>query len=184
MNTILFTSSTTGYNDKIADGLVHFTLSELIKGPTPAYAAYHPEEKEIEFTYPEEQTEIIEPKKTGNQYGRHSARYSCVRQLIYKMETGDCLLAHSLSDLGDTASEAEKVYFDFLSKGIELSFYDMSFLDTEKLKLNTEPTNEQKVMIRRIMDTYYAQKGIFPILTREELYRAAEMDRSKKKSAD
>lgn len=184
MNTILFTASTTDYNDKIAEGLVHLTLSELIKGPTPAYAAYHPEEKEIEFTYPEDRTEIIEPKKAGNRYDSYSARYSCVRQLIYKMEAGECLLAHSLSDLGDTASEAENVYFDFLSKGIELYFYDMSFLDTKKLKLNAEPTSEQKVMIRRIMDTYYAQKGGFPILTREELYRVAEMDRSKKKSAD
>ena len=184
MNTILFTASTTGYNDKIAEGLVHFTLSELIKGATPAYAAYHPEEKEIEFTYPEDQIEIIEPKTIWNQRGNYSSRYNCVRQLIYKMETGDCLLAHSLSDLGDNAGEAEKIYFDFLSKGIRLFFYDMSFLDTEKLKLNTEPTNEQKVMIRRIIDTYYSQNGVFPILKSEELHQAAQMDRSKKKSAD
>ncbi len=51
------------------------------------------------------------------------------------------------------------LYFSFLVKGIQLSFFDASYLDTELLRLNSEPSADQKPMIRRIIQNYFDNAG-------------------------
>ena len=182
MNTILFTSSTREDNDTVAAGLIHFTLSELIKGPTPAYAAYHPEGKRIELTSSHNETEYIEVNDHSMYMSHWSVRYNCMRQLINRMEPGDCLYVQSLADFGNSAEEAEKIYFQALGKGITLQFYDMSYLDTTLHQLKTEPSADEKRMIRRIIGRYYSQREYRPVLSNDELSKVAEMPGTKKKS--
>lgn len=181
MNTVLFTSSTSGYNDKIVSGLIHFTLTELLKGTTPTYAAYHPDEQVIELSFPDERKLMLEPHDPQKNSRPGSARYDCVRQMIYELDPGDTLFTHSLSDLGDTAAEAEKNYFALLSHGIILYFYDMYFLNSDTLKLNADPTADQKNMICNIIRSYYDQNCKSPTLSPEERKKMNEMPGSKKK---
>ena len=182
MNTILFTSSTKQYNDAVVAGLIHFTLREQINETEPAYAAYHPEEKRIEITLStgKEYIETDHLKKRSS----WSARYDCVRQLIHRMKPGDCLNAHSLSDLGDSAEEAENLYFLALGRGITLQFYDMSYLDTTLHLFRAEPSADEKRMIRRMISRYYSQREYRPVLNSDEMRRVAEMPGTKKKSPD
>jgi hypothetical protein len=182
MNTILFTSSTTGYNDEIVSGLVHFTLSELLKGATPAYAAYHPDEQAIQLSFPDETEKVIDFRNQMHRKTTCSKRYDCVRRLMYELDPGNILLTHSLSDFGETASEAEKNYFAFLSRGITLCFFDMYFLNSDSLNLSTEPSPDQKRMIQNIIRSYYEQDCKSPTLSSKERNRMSEMPGAKKKS--
>ena len=97
------------------------------------------------------------------------------------MNTGDQLWVCKLSDLADNAEDACTLYFSFLKKGIELKFFDTSYLDTDLLQLNSEPPADQKLLIQRIIQNYFDNPGGMPSGTKERSSDSGSADSVKKK---
>lgn len=109
-----------------------------------------------------------------------SMRLSCVSRLLAMMNTGDQLWVCKLSDLADNAEDACTLYFSFLKKGIELKFFDTSYLDTDLLRLNSEPPADQKLLIQRIIQNYFDNPGGMPSGTKERSSDSGSADSVKK----
>ena len=110
-----------------------------------------------------------------------SMRLSCVSRLLAMMNTGDQLWVCKLSDLEDNAEDACTLYFSFLKKGIELKLFDTSYLDTDLLRLNSEPPADQKLLIQRIIQNYFDNPGGMPSGTKERSSDSGSADSVKKK---
>ena len=178
MNVILCTASTRGGNDQLMDGAVHFELKSAVHETDALYALYRPERKFIEIRGRNKTIRELHPSGRG---GR-SARRNCIGQLADFMKPGDCLCAISLSDLGDTAEEAESAYYEFRRKGIVLSFFDASHLDTSVIGIGSDPQEILGRLLHSFIDLYYNSKSGRPALAQEELDSVLSIPFAKKKS--
>ena len=59
--------------------------------------------------------------------------------------------------------------------------FDASYLDTDLLKLNSEPPADQKLLIQRIIQNYYDNPGGRPSGTKERSSDSGSTDSVKKK---
>ena len=91
-------------------------------------------------------------------------------------------MVRALSDLGATAEEASDLYFHAIEEGIMMSFYDASYIDSQTLDLDSNPSVEETRLIRRIINNYYHQKDNAPVLSKDELTALAGLPAAKKKS--
>ena len=96
------------------------------------------------------------------------------------MKRGDRLMTQSIADFGSTSEEAADLYFRAVEKGIELSFYDSSYMDSQTLAVDSNPTADESRLIRRIINNYYRQKDIAPLLSKDDLTTLAGMPAAKK----
>ena len=179
MDIILCTVSSTDYNDAVIPGLVHFGLSSHLNNNDLIYATYRDDANTLTLNMQDHSTRQITPK-THNATGR-SDRYLCVRQLLSEMKSEDRLMVNALSDLGATAEEASDLYFHAIEEGIVLSFYDVCYIDSKTLSLDSTPTAEQRRLVSRIINKYYHQKDNAPVLFKDELTTLAGLPTMKKK---
>ena len=88
--------------------------------------------------------------------------------MLAGMKSGDRLMVQALSDLGSTAEEASELYFHTVEKGIEISFYDASYINSQTLALDSNPTTEERRLIRRIINNYYQLVDNASVLSKSE----------------
>lgn len=179
MDIILCTVSSTDYNDAIIPGLVHFSLSSHLRNNNLIYAVFHKETNSLNLHMKDHSNKRIFPK-TCNKTDR-SDRYSCVRQMLAGMKSGDRLMVQALSDLGSTAEEASELYFHTVEKGIEISFYDASYINSQTLALDSNPTTEERRLIRRIINNYYQLVDNASVLSKSESDVMGSLPVAKKK---
>ena len=164
-------------NDSTADGLVHFLLKAKFQDAEYVNAVFHRESRRMELIRRGQSNTRVIPMEGL----KRSMRLACVSRLLAMMNTGDQLWTCELSDLADSAEDACRLYFSFLKKGIELKFFDASYLDTDLLKLNSEPPADQKLLIQRIIQNYYDNPGGMPSGTKERSSDSGSADSVKKK---
>lgn len=178
MIVILCTIDPDQYNDSAIPGLVYSGLRANLNDKNHVYAAYQPDQHQLEITeYDYTQKTIQLP-----QDGRHSMRYVYVSYLLSNMHSGDWLMAVSLADLADTAAEAEQLYFSFLAKQIQMTFYDAPYLNTETLQLKSDPSEDQKQLVARIIQSYY-KNGNRSDISKHDREQMSAMHNGEKKSA-
>lgn len=178
---ILTSASPKHNNDSIVPGLTHYMVSASLGKEPFLFARYIIDEKCLELL--DRKYNVVSqftPAKTDG-HSQLSTRYECISQLLDVMKEDDQLKAVCLSDLGKTASEAVKMYFSFLKKGIQLSFYDASYLDTKLHHLNRIPSNDQTVMITNMIEDYFSKSEYRPKLSKEENRLLSKMGDSEKK---
>ena len=180
MNVILCTVSDTHYNDSVVPGFVHFSVKAILKKKKYRIARFMQEQNYIELLDEKgdhEKDIISEPDSS------FSPRYLCVKQLGSLLKAGDLLMADKLSDLGNTAEEVENQYMNFVGNGIELMFYDNTYVNTSILGLSFELSSYQKMIIHNMVENYFSQRNNdnTPPLTGEELMDLSEMKEAKKK---
>ena len=181
MITILCSISKKENNDSAVPGLTHYILSAKLDNNPYRFARYVVEDRCLEIIdqdYAAESRIIpdIDKKQAG-----HSARYGCVSKLLAEMKPNDFLKAAHLSDLGENSSEAGDLYFSLLKKGIRLSVYDASYLDTDLHHLKRIPSEDQKTMITNMIKDYFSKDQNYPVLTKEEIQKLSLLGRSEKK---
>jgi hypothetical protein len=164
-------------NDSTADGLVHFLLKAKFQDAEYVNAVFHRESRRMELIRRGQSNTRVIPMEDL----KRSMRLACVSRLLAMMNTGDQLWTCELSDLADSAEDACSLYFSFLKKGIEMKFFDASYLDTDLLKLNSEPPADQKLLIQRIIQNYYDNPGGRPSGTKERSSDSGSTDSVKKK---
>ena len=164
-------------NDSVANGLVHFLLKAKFQNAEYINAVFHRESRRMELIRKGHANSRVAPMEGMER----SMRLSCVSRLLAMMNTGDQLWVCKLSDLADNAEDACTLYFSFLKKGIELKFFDTSYLDTDLLKLNSEPSADQKLLIQRIIQNYFDNPGGMPSGTKERSSDSGSADSVKKK---
>ena len=164
-------------NDSAADGLVHFLLKAKFQDAEYINAVFHRESRRMELIRKGQSNTRVIPMEGLER----SMRLACVSRLLAIMDTGDQLWTCELSDLADSAEDACSLYFSFLKKGIEMKFFDASYLDTDLLKLNSEPPADQKLLIQRIIQNYYDNPGGRPSGTKERSSDSGSTDSVKKK---
>lgn len=178
---ILCSTSAEDYNDPIVPGLTHFSLSARLNEEIFRFARYTIEKQYIELF--DQNHDLISrfasDQSSRNQ--RYSARYNCINWLLSNVNPGDHLKAVHLSDLGDNAEEAEKLYFAFLKKCVDLSFYDESLLDTQDLCLSRNPSDDQRSIISCMLKKYYLNLNGSPVLSKEDMCKLSGIPDSKKK---
>ena len=180
MDIILCTASSTDYNDAVVSGLVHFSLSSHLKNNDLIYAVYRDDTNTLTLYMQDHSSRKLTPE--AQKAIVRSDRYLCVRQLLSGMKRGDSLMVRALSDLGATAEEASDLYFHAIEEGIVMSFYDASYIDSQTLDLDSNPSVEETRLIRRIINNYYHQKDNAPVLSKDELTALAGLPAAKKKS--
>jgi hypothetical protein len=178
MIVILCSVSDSRYNDNTVPGLIHFGLKSYINGREYVYAAYHPETNRMVLLKLNHDTGDIRQESTTC-----SSRQEGVSALVNGLREGDSLMVDRLSDLADTAVQAEDLYFAILKKGISMFFYDARYLNTQVLKMNPEPSEVEKILIQRIIGDYYTNlKENGSDLSKSELEEFNRQTNSKKKS--
>lgn len=155
MIVILCSVSDRQENDSVLDGLVHFILKAKYQDADYVNAVFHRESRKMELMKKDHTSTPIVPMNGI----KNSMRHACVSRLLAMMKAGDQLWVCALSDLADSAEDACSLYFSFLANGIQLSFFDASYLDTELLRLNSDPSADQKLMIRIIIQNYFDNAG-------------------------
>ena len=180
MNIILCTVSDTHYNDSVVPGFVHFSVKAILKKKKYRIARFLLEQNYIELLNEKgnhEKDIIPEPDAS------YSPRYLCVKQLGSLLRAGDILMADKLCDIGSTAEEVEAQYMNFVRNGIELMFYDNTYVNTSILKLSVELTPYQEMILHNMVENYFSQRNNdnTPPLTGEELMDLSEMKEAKKK---
>ena len=181
MYVVLYTVTATGYNDENVNGLVHYSFTSALETETdPALAAFWKEDQYIHLCMPDD--EIIEIHPDSRNDSDYSSRYLCVRKLISMLKPGDQFCCVRLRDLGETAEEAEDIYFRVIKKKIPISFFDLCHIDSERLQLTPETAETYRNLICRIIETQYSLPDRLPGLSDLNLRQASLMSVSKKKS--
>lgn len=175
MIVILCSISTQYGNDDVLNGLVHFNLKANLHDADYMHAVYYRENRQMELVRKDGSRISLQPVKDK----MHTVKYNCINRLLAMMNAGDHLMVCSLSDMADNADDARQLYFSFLSKGIHLSFFDASYLNTDMLKLNAQPSTDQKLMIQRIIRNYFESSDHLPSAIKEEpdLFNASNAEK-------
>ena len=179
MYVVLYTVTATGYNDENVNGLVHYSFTSALETETdPALAAFWKEDQYIHLCMPDD--EIIEIHPDSRNDSDYSSRYLCVRKLISMLKPGDRFCCVRLRDLGETAEEAEDIYYTLVRKGVSIYFFDYFVLDTETLNLTSESLETSRSFIGKQIKKIYTLPDGMPGLSDLNLRQASLMSVSKK----
>lgn len=158
--------------------ITHFLLILIMR--FLFYAFYHIEENQIVLRKGEEQIDTIRPARRIEKLPKYSPRLGCVCSLLDRMSENDWLDIVSLSDLGETAEEAEHAYHWILDKGIRLSFFDASYLNPDILVIGSNPSEYQKLLIHNLITNYYLLKDKGQVIPKEKISRLTALESAKK----
>lgn len=181
MNVILCSVSLENYNDHVVNGFVHYALSSFIDNQAPYYAVYQAEEKQIAFRKGEIQIDTIKPAKRIEKLTKYSSKLGCVHSLLERMSENDQLNVVSLSDLGETAEEAELAYHWILDKRIGFSLFDIISLNPDILMPSSRLSEYQEVLIHNIIDGYYKRREKGPVIPEAKISKLMALESAKKK---
>lgn len=169
-------------NENAAAAVTFFLARAYLTEEEVLQGIYHSDKAYITLADRKGNTEDLKCRVNDPLTGRYSHKHLCMCSAAQRLKEGDRLMASSLSDFGNTWEEASALYFRLLKNGIELEFYDAPYIDTEKLGLTAEISEDKEEIIKSIIRIYYCTEGKEPKLEKQELAELSEYSITKKKS--